>query len=210
MLTLVVVLFTVTDGISQSNEKYKAQIEKMNKEMVAAILSGNAEKSMSFYTNDAISMPNYEKMLEGKDAIRKSNEAMTKAGWKVVAFDPVTLKVISCDKTITEIGTFKISFSMEGMANPIEDVGKYITIWEKQADGSLKIKIETWNTDTNPMEQKMWKFHEPSFKNQIPNDQEPNSKSQALLKLKPGTCNLGISVSFLSRPKYNEIKSHAL
>lgn len=155
MLTLVVVLFTVTNGISQSNEKYKAQIEKINKEMVAAILSGNAEKSMSFYTNDAISLPNYEKMLEGKDAIRKSNEAMTKAGWKVVAFEPVTLKVMSCDKTITEIGTFKISFSMEGLTKPIEDVGKYITIWEKQADGSLKIKIETWNTDTNPMEQKM-------------------------------------------------------
>jgi hypothetical protein len=25
-----------------------------------------------------------------------------------------------------------------------------MTIWEKQNDGSLKIKVETWNTDTNP------------------------------------------------------------
>lgn len=155
MLTLVVLLFGATSGISQTNDQYKAKIEKLNKEMVAAMLSGNAEKSMSFYTDDAISLPNYEKMLEGKDALRKSNEAMTKAGWKVTSFEPVTLKVMSCDKMITEIGTFKISFAMQGMDKPIEDVGKYITIWEKQADGSLKIKIETWNTDSNPMEQKM-------------------------------------------------------
>lgn len=154
-LAVVVVLFAVTCGIAQTNDQYKTKIEKINKESVAAMLAGNTEKSMSFYADDAISMPSYEKMLEGKEAIRKSNEAMIKAGWKVTSFEPVTLKVMSCDKTITEIGTYKISFTMEGMEKPMEDVGKYITIWEKQADGSLKIKIETWNTDKNPMEQKM-------------------------------------------------------
>lgn len=154
-LTMVVVFFAATISIAQTNEQYKAQIEKINKESVAAMLANNTEKSMSFYTSDAISLPSYDKMLEGKDAIRKSNEAMIKAGWKVTSFEPVTLKVMSCEKMITEIGTYKISFSMTGMEKPMEDVGKYITIWEKQADGSLKIKIETWNTDTNPMEKKM-------------------------------------------------------
>jgi hypothetical protein len=33
------------------------------------------------------------------------------------------------------------------------DQGKYITIWEEQPDGSMKIKVETWNTDTNPWAQ---------------------------------------------------------
>jgi hypothetical protein len=33
------------------------------------------------------------------------------------------------------------------------DYGKYITIWEEQKDGSMKIKVETWNTDTNPWAQ---------------------------------------------------------
>jgi hypothetical protein len=30
------------------------------------------------------------------------------------------------------------------------DNGKYITVWEVQDDGSLKIRVETWNTDINP------------------------------------------------------------
>jgi hypothetical protein len=28
-----------------------------------------------------------------------------------------------------------------------------MTIWEEQKDGSLKIKIETWNTDNDPWAQ---------------------------------------------------------
>ncbi len=139
----------------QSGDKYRELVEKMNKEMAQAMIEGNHEKSMSFYAKDVISLPNYDKMLKGLDALRKSNEAMEKAGWKVKAFEPETLTVTSCDNMITEIGTFKISFAMEGMEHPIEDIGKYITIWEKQDDGSLKIKVEIWNSDTNPMDKKM-------------------------------------------------------
>lgn len=154
-LAIIVILLASSYAMAQSNEKLKSQIEKINKEMAEAMISGNQEKSMSFYAKDVISLPNYEKMLEGVDAVRKSNEAMKNSGWTVKSFEPVTLKVTGCDKLITEIGTFKISFAMEGMEHPIEDIGKYVTVWEKQADGSLKIKIEMWNSDTNPMDKKM-------------------------------------------------------
>jgi hypothetical protein len=36
------------------------------------------------------------------------------------------------------------------MPEPFNDVGKYMTVYEIQEDGSLKIKAETWNTDLNP------------------------------------------------------------
>jgi len=40
---------------------------------------------------------------------------------------------------------------MPNMDKPMDDYGKYLTVWEKQKDGSLKIKIETWNSDVDPM-----------------------------------------------------------
>jgi ketosteroid isomerase-like protein len=52
---------------------------------------------------------------------------------------------------IHEIGTYKINASMPGMEKPIDDHGKYLTVWEKQKDGSLKVKIEMWNSDVDPM-----------------------------------------------------------
>lgn len=140
---------------NQPGSEYKDMIVKLNKEIAEAMITGNHEKSISFYTKDVISLPNYSKMLEGIDAIRKSNEVMEKAGWKVKSFEPKTLNVTSCDNLITEIGIFKISFFMEGMEKPIDESGKYITIWEKQEDGSLKIKLEMWNSDTSPIDKKM-------------------------------------------------------
>ena len=148
---LIVVLFTASVVFSQTNEEYKAKIEKVNKEMAKAMLEGNTEKSLSLYAPDAISMPSYEPMHEGIAAIRKANEEMVKSGWKATAFEPITLKVTSCGNLVTEIGTYKITMTMPGMEKPMDDHGKYLTIWEKQKDGSLKTKIEIWNSDVNPM-----------------------------------------------------------
>jgi hypothetical protein len=40
---------------------------------------------------------------------------------------------------------------MPGMDKPMDDHGKYLTVWEKQKDGSLKVKIEIWNSDVDQM-----------------------------------------------------------
>jgi ketosteroid isomerase-like protein len=37
------------------------------------------------------------------------------------------------------------------MPDPMQDAGKYLTIWEQQSDGSLKVKLEMWNADSYPM-----------------------------------------------------------
>jgi ketosteroid isomerase-like protein len=76
---------------------------------------------------------------------------MKKSGMKFNSFEPTTLKVLVNGNWITEIGTYKISMSIPGMDKPMDDQGKYLTVWERQKDGALKIKIETWNTDVNPM-----------------------------------------------------------
>jgi ketosteroid isomerase-like protein len=115
------------------------------------MLEGNNEKLLSLYTDDAISMPSYQPIHDGIAAIRKANDEMAKTGVKYNSFVPVTLKVIANGNLITEIGTYKISMSIPKMDKPIDDNGKYLTIWEKQKDGSLKVKVEIWNSDVNPM-----------------------------------------------------------
>lgn len=147
---LVVLVMTTGVVFSQSSEDLKAQIEKLNKEMVQNMLDGNTEKSLSMYADDAISLPSYEPMREGLDEIRESHEKMASMGWKVDSFTPSIVKIIPGESLITEIGTYKISMTMPGMEQPMNDQGKYLTLWEKQADGSLKVKVETWNSDIDP------------------------------------------------------------
>jgi Ketosteroid isomerase homolog len=148
---MIVVLFTANIALSQSNTDYKTKIESINKEMAKNMIEGNNEKLLSLYTDDAISMPSYQPIHDGIAAIRKANDEMAKTGVKYNSFAPVTLKVIANGNLITEIGTYKISMSMPSMDKPIDDHGKYLTIWEKQKDGSLKVKVEIWNSDVDPM-----------------------------------------------------------
>lgn len=151
-LAFAILLFISVSAFSQSDAELKQKIEKLNKEMAKSMLEGNTMANLSYYAPDAISMPNNGKMCEGVDAIKKSNEEMMSSGTKIKSFETNTSTVKSCGKMITEIGTYKISMSMPGMEK-MEDHGKYVTIWEKQADGSLKIKVEIWNTDVTHEEQ---------------------------------------------------------
>jgi hypothetical protein len=36
------------------------------------------------------------------------------------------------------------------MDKPWNNHRECLTLWEMQEDGSMKIKVETWNTDVNP------------------------------------------------------------
>lgn len=149
---LFVTVLATSTAFCQSSADYKAKIEAINKEMVKNMLAGNTEKLLSLYTPDAISLPSYQPIHDGIAAIKQASDAEVKSGVKYTSFEPVTLKVMVNGNQITEIGTYKITLTMPGMDKPVDDHGKYLTIWEKQKDGSLKVKVETWNSDVNPMD----------------------------------------------------------
>lgn len=153
VIVSLIMLSAFTVSGQQSARDYQNTIEDLNKEIVNAMISGNTEKSLSFYADDVISMPNYGPMLQGIDEVRKANEDMGKSGVKIISFEPTITKVIPSGDQVTEIGTYKISMQMPGSDEPVEDHGKYLNIWERQGDGSLKIKVETWNSDSDPVEQ---------------------------------------------------------
>lgn len=143
--------FMQGSAYAQGNDALKPKIDKMNKEFSMAMLQGNSDKMLSMYTEDAISLPSYQPMLVGLAEIKKANMEDMKKGWKTTAFELKNQKILTSGNLITDIGTYKISMTGPGMEKPMDDHGKYLTIYEKQKDGSLKIKVETWNTDIDPM-----------------------------------------------------------
>ena len=75
---------------------------------------------------------------------------MNASGMKVISFESEPTDAWVVADHVIEIGVFDIELDMGGM--PIQDRGKYVTIYQRNAEGELEIKIETWNTDMNPME----------------------------------------------------------
>lgn len=151
-LILMLLCIAITSS-AQSDNQLKEKIMKINKEISKAMVEGNSQATLGYYAPDAISMPNNAKMVQGIEAIKKSNQEMMSSGFKVNSFELNTLMVKEAENMITEIGNYKMSFSMPGMTAASQDAGKYLNIWEKQPDGSLKIKVGMWNTDVDPMAQ---------------------------------------------------------
>ena len=46
------------------------------------------------------------------------------------------------------IGTFELTSEQDGVS--MVTVGKFVTVWRKQADGSWKVEVDTFNTNGPP------------------------------------------------------------
>lgn len=127
-------------------------IDAMSDALTRATLDNDIDTVMSFYADDAVSMPNYHGILEGKPAIREYQENMKAAGISFLSFDFTTMELWKSKSLVYETGTYEVTLAMPGLPKPVTDSGKYMTVYEKQKDGSLKIRREIWNSDLNPWE----------------------------------------------------------
>ena len=64
----------------------------------------------------------------------------------------ITIVVARLRRAKAGIGNSARATIRPGMPGPIEDKGKYMTVYVREKNGSLKIKAEIWNTDVNPMQ----------------------------------------------------------
>lgn len=151
---LLALLFATSLIYSQDTAELMKKIQMMNDESAKKMVSGDEAGMWANYSDDVISMPSYEPMLKGIDACKISYKKMNESGMKMTAFKSTVTDVLQSGNFIVDIGTYEITMTMPQMGNmPWTDNGKYMTIWEMQDDGSLKIKVETWNTDVNPWEE---------------------------------------------------------
>jgi ketosteroid isomerase-like protein len=44
------------------------------------------------------------------------------------------------------LGTYELTLN-NPQGTPVTDRGKYLTVWKKQADGSWKVAVDTFNSD---------------------------------------------------------------
>ncbi len=47
-------------------------------------------------------------------------------------------------------GRYTITLTPKAEAQPTDDIGKYITVYERQGDGSWRMARDIWNSDSPP------------------------------------------------------------
>jgi quercetin dioxygenase-like cupin family protein len=60
-----------------------------------------------------------------------------------------TIEVNSSEDLAYEVGSYSVTLAMQTQSGSqtINDTGKYVTIWKRQADGSWKLAVDIWNSD---------------------------------------------------------------
>jgi ketosteroid isomerase-like protein len=132
-------------------DKLMQEVAAIGDALAKAMVDNDTDVMLAMYAEDAISLPNYGPRMDGVDSFKKHHEEMSASGMKVVFFDSDPTEVWKAGNHVIEIGTYAIELEMPGISQAIKDKGKYMTVYVRGKDGSLKIKAETWNTDMNPM-----------------------------------------------------------
>lgn len=127
----------------------RTQIDEMMAKAEKDILANAPDTTLAQYTDDAISLPNNGPMLKGKSAIKEYFVKMMSMGVKFTNVDFVTQDVMAGGRYVYEVGTYTMTMQIPAMGEMTEE-GKYLNVYEMGGDGKLKIKVETWNTDTMP------------------------------------------------------------
>lgn len=144
-----VLLISQAIVFAQSHNELAAQIERLNKIYAESMINNDTKTMMSLYTNDVVSLPSYQPMIRGLETLKSLSEQAENSEWKTTSFDMKTTDIIPAGDFVIEIGNYKMTMVGPGVSD-WSDEGKYVTVWQKQSNGDLKIKIEMWNSDLNP------------------------------------------------------------
>ncbi len=146
------ILGVAAAGSADSHGALLKEVSDLGDALTKAMLEDDIDFMLGMYAPDAISLPNYGPRMQGIEAFRQHHAQMAAAGMEIHSFSSEPTEVWPAGDHVIEIGTFEINLTVPGMPEPVTDKGKYMTVYVRDADGKLKIKAETWNTDMNPME----------------------------------------------------------
>lgn len=123
----------------------QAAIRKVAEDAIALVNSATPDMdayTQAYYAPDAVVMPPNAPTLTGEPAVAEFMKS----------FPPISdfkFQIIEMEGTADMAwvrGTYSMTISPAG-ATPINDVGKYIEIWRKQADGGWKVVRDIFNSD---------------------------------------------------------------
>ncbi len=128
---------TVASATLESND-----IENFNNVWSSGYTQGNTEGLTGLYTENAVVFPPSSEILEGRTEIQAYLEGMRKAG--VSEYSIFNVDTDIQENIIYESALWEATrVDNEGNITKLE--GNISNVFEKQNDGSWKIKFQSWN-----------------------------------------------------------------
>lgn len=123
----------------------RAGIETLNQEFGKAFSNQDARAVAGFYAQDAKLLAPGAPLIDGQAGIEAFLQQMFASGARGLELN--TLDVLEADDLAVEVGRYMMTIQPPG-GDVMRDVGKYVAVWRRQADGGLKLVVDTFNSDS--------------------------------------------------------------
>jgi uncharacterized protein (TIGR02246 family) len=124
-------------------------LDRLREAHVAALNTGDADAWAACFTVDAVQMPPNYPANVGTEEIRGWSGGMLAVFRAEFSLSPEEVQLAGADWAF-ERGTYAITLTPRAGGDPIRDAGKYITLYQRQADGAWLMARDIWNSN-NPL-----------------------------------------------------------
>ncbi|HRO86381.1 MAG TPA: DUF4440 domain-containing protein [Niabella sp.] len=139
--------------MSCNNQKADTKVEEEKlrqtiKDWTMLLDKDSLERTVSFWTDDAIMMMPGQPVIKGKKAIEEMVANSRKIpGFKIVWEPPTEVDVSENGDRAYTFQRNQITMN-DSLGKPMTQYNKSVSIWKKQADGSWKDAVVIWNAES--------------------------------------------------------------
>ncbi|HMK03333.1 MAG TPA: SgcJ/EcaC family oxidoreductase [Ferruginibacter sp.] len=148
-IATLLLLCSVFAGCNEHAVDAKAEGEKLmetSREWSKTAATGDMDKTLSYWADDAVVMSPGQPALKGKDAIRGMMESTSKIPGFRISWEPISVSVSKSGDMAYMIEKNQVTVN-DSTGRPVTEYNKSVTIWRKEADGSWKNIVDMWNAD---------------------------------------------------------------
>jgi len=139
-------LFAFICSVSAADSKIEQAVRDQDVQWSKAAESRDVEKLLSFYADDAVVLPAHAAIATTKDSIRNIFQRLLSIPGVALSWKATKVAVAGSGDLAYSTGAYEMTAPDDNGKSSI-DRGKYVAVWEKQADGIWKVAVDTWNTD---------------------------------------------------------------
>ena len=138
--------FAFVGTTSSADTKIEQALRDLDAQWSAAAGAKDLDKAVSYYSNDATVMPPNASAARTKEAIRKVWQDLLASPGLSISWKATKVEVAKSGDLACLSGTYELTIN-DPSGKPLNDHGKYVEVWEKQADGKWKCGADIWNSD---------------------------------------------------------------
>src|SRR5579859_806119 len=123
----------------------EAAIRQLDAKWAAAANTASVDAWMAFYTDDAVVLAPDVQISRDREQVRQTVAELLALPHLSIAWQPIKVEVAAAGDLAYLIGAYELSY--DGARARVSDRGKLLEIWKRQADGSWKCIVDTWNSN---------------------------------------------------------------